>query len=186
MPTELTRRTFTVDEYHRMGASNIFDDERVELVEGEVVSMAPKGSRHAACVTRLNRLLVGRADDSVLVRVQDPLVLNDITELEPDITLVRSRTDFYSGAHPSPQDTLLVIEVAAHSLAYDREVKLPLYARSGVPEVWLVDLNEQRVTVHTSPSGSDYSRAQPSRAGMKISPALLPRLKIDTDEVLGL
>lgn len=156
MPVDLPKRTFTVDEYHAIAAAGIFERERVELVEGEVVAMAANGSRHSACVTRLTALILGRVGDSAIVRVQEPLRLSDRTELEPDIAIVRRRQDYYATAHPSAADTLLAIEVAESSLAYDRDVKLPLYAGAGVPEAWLVDLAKRQVRVLTEPSVEGY------------------------------
>lgn len=185
MSIDLIKRTFTVEEYHRMGTSNIFDDERVELVEGEVVTMAPKGSRHSACVTRLTQLLVSRVEESFLVRVQEPLILSEMTEFEPDVATVRSRADFYSGAHPSAKDTLLVIEVAESSLTYDREIKLPLYARAGVPEAWLVDLKAQLVSVHSTPSAQGYELVEEMHPGEGVESASVTHLRLKIDEILG-
>lgn len=184
MSVSLTKRFFNVDEFHRMGASNLFEGERVELVEGEVVSMAPKGSRHAACVTRLNHQIVAGLPQSFLVRVQDPLVLSEKTEFEPDIAIVRSKPDFYAGAHPTATDVVLVIEVAETSIRYDREVKLPLYAQAGVPEVWLVDLQNRVVSVHSAPSVNGYERVEEKRAGDALEP-FSAQLELKIDDILG-
>lgn len=156
------KKYFKVDEYHRMGEAGIFsENDRVELVEGEIVEMTPIGRRHAACVDRLTELLSGLPD--VIVRVHNPVQLDVLTELQPDIALLKRREDFYSRSYPKSDDVLLLIEVADTSAAYDREMKLPLYARSGVPEVWLVDLNEGVVEVYSSPEGAEYRESQ--RAG---------------------
>ncbi|MEX2534438.1 MAG: Uma2 family endonuclease [Trueperaceae bacterium] len=185
MPLELSKRTFSIDEYHKMGDSGLFADERVELVEGEVIAMAPKGSRHAGCVTRLNRVFTTNINDSFLVRVQDPLRLSDRTELEPDIAVVHSRPDFYASAHPSAKDALLVIEVAESSLTYDRDVKMLLYARAGVQEAWLVDLTWQQIIIQSSPSDEGYEVVKNHGRGTVINPPSLPQLQLTADDVLG-
>lgn len=153
------KKYFKVDEYHRMGEAGIFsEDDRVELVEGEIVEMTPIGRRHAACVDRLTELLSGLPD--VIVRVQNPVQLDVLTELQPDVALLKRREDFYSRSYPKPDDVLLLVEVADTSAAYDREMKLPLYARSGIPEVWLVDLNESVVEIYAQPEGKEYREAR--------------------------
>lgn len=149
------KKYFKVDEYHRMGEAGIFsEDDRVELVEGEIVEMTPIGRRHAACVDRLTELLSGLPE--VIVRVQNPVQLDALTELQPDVALLKRREDFYSRSYPKPDDVLLLVEVADTSAAYDREMKLPLYARSDIPEVWLVDLNESVVEIYAQPEGKEY------------------------------
>ncbi len=132
---------FTVAEYHQMAVGGVFtEDDRVELIAGEVLEMTPIGARHAGCVNRLTRLLVGVLGDRAVVSVQNPLPLGDWSEPQPDVTVLRPRADFYAGGHPQPADVLLVIEVADTTGAYDREVKAPLYLTAGIPEVWVVDL----------------------------------------------
>jgi Uma2 family endonuclease len=141
MGVQLARRLFTVAEYHKMAEAGILsEDDRVELLEGEIVAMSPIGSRHAGLVNRLNRLFSQRAGDQVVVSVQNPVRLGGYSEPQPDLALLRPRADFYTSSHPGPEDVLLAVEVAETSAAVDREVKVPLYARFGVPEVWLVDL----------------------------------------------
>src|SRR5437870_5978990 len=137
MAVEIAKRCFNVAEYYRMAEAGILTEEdHVELIDGEIVAMSPVGSRHAACVKRLNRILGRRVGDLVVVGVQDPIGLDDYSEPEPDISLLRPRADFYSEAHPIPSDVLMIIEVADSSDLYDREVKVPLYARAGIPETW--------------------------------------------------
>ena len=144
MTVQVLRRRFTVDEYHRMGQVGILgEDDRVELLEGEIVEMAPIGSRHQATVDRLTRLFSGRMADAVLVRVQGPVRLAEDSEPQPDVTLLRLRDDFYATAHPGPEDVILLVEVSDSSIEYDREVKLPHYARQVIPEVWIVDLDKE-------------------------------------------
>jgi Uma2 family endonuclease len=131
---EVKRRRFTVHDYHRMGEAGILhEDDRVELIEGEIVEMAAIGTRHFSCVNRLNRLLVMSVGDEAVISVQNPVRLNEHTELQPDLAVIRARD--YRESLPEPDDVLLLIEVSDTTLAYDRGVKLPLYAKAGITEV---------------------------------------------------
>ena len=151
------RHRFTADEYHRMGESGLFgEDDRVELIEGEIIEMTPIGSRHAGTVKRLLQRLSQSVGTRAIVAVQDPLALATRSEPEPDIALLRPRDDFYTTSHPGPADVLLLVEVAEASLRYDREVKIPLYARHGIPAVWLVDLAGRELTAYEQPAGEGY------------------------------
>lgn len=153
----IRRHRLTVADYHRMGEAGILtEDQRVELIEGEIVDMSPMGSRHAGIVKLLNRILAQAVGDLAIVSIQDPVRLSDFSEPEPDIALLRPRPDFYVKSHPGPRDVLLLIEVADASVRYDRDVKLPLYARHGIAEVWLVDLEGGKITLHTQPEGERY------------------------------
>ena len=145
MTIDSTQRAFSVTEYHQMTEAGILtEDDRIELIEGRVILISPIGSRHAACVKRLNALLSQRVGAAALVSVQDTIRLDDYSEPEPDIALLHPRDDFYAHAHPTPADLLLVIEVADTPEGYDREEKVPLYARAAIPEVWLVSLAKNR------------------------------------------
>jgi Uma2 family endonuclease len=146
-PMEVKRRRFTVYDYHRMGEAGILhEDDRVELIEGELVEMTAIGTRHFSCVNRLNRLLVMTVGDEAIVSVQNPVRLNEYNEPQPDLTMIRPRD--YRESLPIPADVLLLIEVSDTTLAYDRGVKLPLYARAGVREVWIVDLPGETIASH--------------------------------------
>lgn len=151
-------KRFTVEEFHIMFEAGIFgntDHARVELIGGEVYEMAPVGSNHAACVKRLNALFK-RIGGEFVIGVQDPIRLEDSSEPEPDISLLKPRDDFYATAHPRPEDVLLAIEVSDTTLAFDVNVKLPAYARAGISEVWIVDLNSDIINVHTNPKPDGY------------------------------
>ena len=151
MRTAGSGRRFTVDEFHRMGTTGILaPGEGVELVDGQVVQMAPIGNRHAACVGRLTRILAPFAAD-LIVWIQNPVRLDGYTELVPDVAVLRARADFYEDTPPGPEDVLLLIEVAETSTEYDRRTKAPRYARAGVTEVWLVDLPSERIEVFRDP-----------------------------------
>jgi len=144
-------RRFTVAEYHRMGQVGLLgEDERVELIDGWIVTMRPIGSRHAACVSLLNRVL-RPVEETAIVRVEAPIILNDATEPQPDIAVVKFKANLYADAHPCPEDVLLLIEVAETSLEEDREIKLPRYAASAIPEVWIVNLIANTIEVYRAP-----------------------------------
>lgn len=139
----------SVDDYHRMGESGILGGElRTELIDGEIIEMPPIGHPHAGTVNLLVKLLISAVGDQAVVAPQNPVYLDDHTEPLPDIALLLPRADYYRNAHAGPDDVLLLIEVADSSLAYDRDVKLPRYARAGIPEAWLVDLSGRRLWVH--------------------------------------
>ena len=133
MVVKILRWQFTVADFARMLEAGILaEDDRVELIDGEVRAMTPVGPRHAATVKKINAMISRLADDTIIVGVQDPIQLTDYTEPQPDITVLRHRDDFYINAHPQPSDVLLIVEVSDTSLAYDREEKIPRYAQSGI------------------------------------------------------
>jgi Uma2 family endonuclease len=175
-------RLFTVAEYYRMVDAEILkEDDRVELIEGEVVAMSPIGSHHAGCVAKLQALLHrALAGEPLIVWVQSPLRLSEYSEPQPDICALRARDDFYMKSHPTAADALFVIEVADSSLMYDRNVKLSLYAGSGIAEVWLVDLVNDVVELHTAPGAAGYENVQ-HLAGAD----MVPRIGIAANEILG-
>jgi len=154
------RHRITVEEYYRMAEVGLLaPDARVELIEGEIIDMPPSGSRHAGTVSLLSRLLERAVGDRAIVRGQGPIVLGEFSQPEPDVALVVPDSDFYRQRHPVAADTLLVIEVSETTFHYDRQTKLQLYARDGVPEVWIVDLRGGLLHVFRNPSGAAYSEA---------------------------
>ncbi len=159
MPGELmTRHRLTVDNYHHMAESGILGpDDRVELIAGEVLDRSPIGSLHAALVAALSDYLGRVAAGRLTVWSQNPIRLDDSSEPQPDIALVKPRPDYYAAAHPGPADTLLVVEVAESSLAYDLGVKVPLYARHGIPEVWVIDAATRTTHRFRGPRPEGYS-----------------------------
>lgn len=159
LPAELgvQRHRLTVEQYHRMAETGVLaHDARVELIEGVIVDRAPIGSRHAAAVKKLNALLTSAVGARAIVSVQDPIRLGDRSEPQPDLALLRPREDFYADSTPTAADTLLVIEVSQATAAYDRQVKVPLYAQHGVPEVWIVDLDFSLVRFYRKPQADRY------------------------------
>jgi len=181
------RHRFTVEEYRKMGEAGIFgEDDRVELVEGEVVQMTPIGDRHVESVMRLNRLLsrwaFGASEADLFVSVQNPLVLGEYGEPQPDLVVVRRSAG--SSGTPTAREALLVVEVAATSLIHDRERKLPLYAASGIPEAWVVDLDADVVEVYSEPAPGQYRNSASFGRDDRIASANLPGLAFDASEAL--
>ncbi len=181
------RHRLNVDEYHRMGEAGILhEDDRVELIDGELIDMAPIGQDHAATVNRLTRALVMAFGEQAIVSVQNPVRLNRFNEPRPDFAVFRPRADFYAtGERPGPADTLLVIEVADSSLRYDRGVKLPLYARSGIPEVWIVDLRRRMVDVHRAPGEDGYATVETHGPDDTMTLVLAPEIAVGLRQILG-
>jgi len=186
MAVEIARRRFTVDEYHRMGEAGILrEDDRVELIDGEIVEMTPIGSRDAAAVTRLNQSFVRALGEKAMVSVRNPLPVPPRSEPQPDVMLLRPRPDFYSRAHPGPQDVWLVVEVADTQLTFDRAVKVPLYAGARIQEVWVVNLPGQSVEVYRHPADGHYGEMEKHEPGQRIMCAAFPDLLLSVDDVLG-
>ncbi len=187
MALTLRRRRFTLDEYHRMGETGILgEDDRVELIEGEIIEMSPIGSRHAGTVARIHHIFSTRLGDRAVVWGQNPLLLTrHQSEPQPDVVLLAPRADFYTGRLPEPPDVGLLVEVADSSLLYDRRTKLPLYARSGVVEAWLVDLEAGRVEIHRGLAGGRYREVQLPRPGETFAPRAFPDLIVTLGDLLG-
>jgi Uma2 family endonuclease len=157
MAAQPVRHRFTVDEYYRMAEAGILSwNDRVELIEGEIVDMSPIGVRHAQCVDRLTMLLSSISLGKAVVRVQSPIRLDERSEPQPDLTLLRLRDYSHDDRHPGPDDVLLLIEVSDTTLTMDQKAKLPLYARVAIPEVWIVNLQQDRVEVYAQPEGDSY------------------------------
>ncbi len=182
----LTRHRLTVADYYRMGEAGVFaPDARVELIEGEVIDMAPIGTRHASAVSRLTRAATAAVGTTAIVSVQNPLRLNDLSEPEPDLMLLEPRADFYGSAHPTAADVLLLIEVADTNARYDREIKLPLYARHGIPEVWIVDLDARLVRFFRAPAGDVFADITTTQTPGATPIGAFPGVAIDLAGVLG-
>lgn len=169
-----------------MGETGILDgNERVELLDGQVVEMAAIGSRHAACVNRMTLFFVERFGRQVTVSVQNPVRIDSYTELVPDLMLLRRRDDFYAEALPGPEHVLLVVEIADATLEHDRRVKIPVYGRAGVPEAWLVNLPDRRVEVFRDPSpASGYRESTSLPEGRSIEAGSVRGLSVKVAEIL--
>ena len=179
-------RLFTVEEYYRMGESGILDeDDRVELIHGEIIQMTPIGIAHASCVNRLNMLLTRLLSPRAIVQVQNPVGIDQRSEPQPDLILLAPRSDYYRERRPGPRDTLLVIEVADSSLQFDRTVKAPLYAAAGIQELWIVDLAHRRVEVLRSPGPTGYAETQVIGAGDGLALLAFPDVVVTLEDIVG-
>ena len=185
-PKAPTRRRLDIDVYYRMAEAGILTDARhVELIDGEIIDMAAIGSPHAAVTNRLARLFArALRDEAALVNVQSPLRLDPYNEPQPDLMLLRSRDDDYRASHPSAADVLLLVEVSETSLAYDRGIKLALYAKFEVPEVWIVDLSGSAVEIYREPKDGAYLSRERLTDGL-LGAALVPGVTIDVTGLLA-
>ncbi len=187
VPTvQIQRRLFTVQEYEQMIRAGVFgEDDRLELIEGAVIAMSPIGPGHAATVKRLAELFYEQVREHAIVSVQDPVRLDEHSEPQPDLALLRRRDDYYATAHPRPEDVLLIVEVADTSVEFDQTVKLRLYARAGIPEVWILNLPEVNLEVYRGPTASGYKEKRTLGAGDTISPLALPDVTFAVSDILG-
>ena len=186
MSVETQRRLFTVQEYHLMGEAGIFgEDDRVELIEGEIIEMAAIGTRHASCVKRILRRFSVIPENIAILGVQDPIQLTERTEPQPDVVLLQPRSDYYATAHPIPSEVLLLVEVSDSTVDFDRDVKVPKYARSGIREVWLWDLEVNCLEVYRDPTANGYTSMQKLERGQLVSPLAFPDFEVSVDLILG-
>jgi Uma2 family endonuclease len=186
MSVQTKRRLFTVQEYHLMGEAGILgEDDRVELIEGEIIEMAAIGTRHASCVKRLIAVFSDLERRRAILGVQDPIQLTERTEPQPDVVLLEPRADYYATAHPIPSEVLLLVEVSDSTVDFDRDVKVPNYARSGIREVWLWDLEENCLEVYRDPIANSYTLMQKFERGQQVSPLAFPEFAVNIDLILG-
>jgi Uma2 family endonuclease len=180
------RYRFSVEEYLRMGEAGILsEDDRVELIDGEIVDMPPIGIPHTGAVKRIANELKLQLGRTAVLSVQDPIKIGDFSLPQPDIALLRPRDDFYSTAYPVPDDILLVVEVAESSVRYDREKKLPLYAAAGIPESWLVDIPARKLTLYREPAADGYRTAVEVADLTRVAPTALPDCALDLRGLFG-
>jgi Uma2 family endonuclease len=186
MAVDVRRHRFTREDYHRMAETGILrPDARVELIDGDIVEMSPIGRRHNSRVDWCTRTFTRALGERAIVRVQGSIVLDDNGEPEPDLVLLRPRVDFYAEKDATPEDVLLIVEVADSSEPYDRRTKAPLYARHGIPEYWLLDLNRHTLTRYLDPTPDGYATTRVYRRGEALSPLAFPDLTLAVDEVFG-
>lgn len=186
MSAQLEPRRFNVSEYYKMAKAGILKpDDRVELIEGEIIKMSAIGSPHASRVTRLVRLLSRALGDTVVLSPQNPVRLDNFSEPVPDIALLKLRDDYYATRHPTPTDTLLLIEVADSSLLKDRNIKLPLYARAGIPELWLANLPKEMIEVYSDPLHGKYRKCRKFKRGEVVKSPTVKGLTLKVNEILG-
>ena len=181
-----TRRRFTVAEYYAMADAGILsENDRVELLDGDVIVMPPIGDWHAASVKFFANTLPPALRGRAMIAVQDPVRLGDDSEPQPDIMLLQWRDDFYRNGHPAPSDVLLLIEVADVSLEFDRTVKLTAYARAGIPELWIVARTDRRIEAYTEPDGNEYATVRYFGPGDAVAPQAFPDITLEVNRLFG-
>jgi Uma2 family endonuclease len=187
MPTEtITRKRFTVEEYHRMWDVGIFpEDKHFELIRGEILEMPTAKPPHSGRVNRLTRLFTSRLGEAVIVSVQNPTSIDDHSEPVPDLSLLKPRADFYTEGHPLPSDVLLAIEISDSTLRFDTKIKGLLYAEAEIPEYWILNIFQNVLEVRSGPANGRYARHQVLRHGQVVSPLRLPDASFWVDEILG-
>ena len=183
---EPTRRRISVYEYHAMGEAGILGiDERVELIDGEIITMSPIGSEHGASVDAGNYFLVSLIRNRAIVRVQGNIRLDEYNEPQPDFTMLKWRDDFYRRQLPGPDDALLIIEVSDSTLSYDRNRKLALYARFGIPEVWIANILARVVEVYRDPVDGEYTDSRVYEPGEMVPPAAFGDVEVSVSQFIG-
>jgi Uma2 family endonuclease len=159
----------TIEQYYRMAEAGYYSPEqRIELIRGEIINMSPIGRKHRSCVAILTEIFVSQFKDKVFTWVQNSIRLNNLSEPQPDLALLKRRRDFYRDRLPTFDDILLIIDVAYSTISYDRDVKIPLYAEAGIIEVWLIDLNKKTLTKYSQPNSEKYQSNQIFRANDSI------------------
>ncbi|MEE9398329.1 MAG: Uma2 family endonuclease [Methylococcales bacterium] len=175
-----TPHPISIMDYQKMAETGILSsDVRVELIEGEIIDMAPIGSTHASYVNRLNREIVRAVNNTALVSVQNPIILGHLSEPEPDFALLKPKANDYVDSLPNAADILLLIEIADTTIKYDRQIKAPLYARFSIPEYWLISTQERNISVFQKPIEGEYTTVKTQPLPTNISPLLLPDIKLE-------
>lgn len=181
----LPTRKISIETYHKMVEIGVFnEDERIELIRGEIIEMSPVGIKHATCVKKLNQLFAQKLGIKIILGVQDPIKLNDNSEPQPDLVLLKPKSDFYATGHPKPEDILLLIEVSDRSIEYDRQIKIPLYAENKIQEVWLININESLIQVYQNPQGKLYKNITNYQINDTINLTCFPDCQIKVNKVL--
>lgn len=182
----LPHRKFSVEEYHNFIEQGVFKpEERIELWEGEFIEMSPIRKRHAGTVSALSDMLKDFLGKQALVWSQNPIVLDDFSEPQPDVSLLKRRDDFYRNESATAKDVLLAIEVADSTVKFDRDIKFPRYAANGIEEAWLVDLENDRVEIHTQPTKNGYRLVKILHRGDIAESTVFAEIKIAVDDILG-
>jgi Uma2 family endonuclease len=176
----------TIDRYQKMVTSGVLTPrDRVELIEGEILDRAPIGTRHASVTRRLHKRLMMVVGDDAVVGAANPVDLGDASEPEPDLLVLRPQADDYVRAHPQAHDVLLLVEVSDSSFAFDQGAKRALYAKFGVSEYWVVDVNSRRIFAYAGPVQSAFQRTREYVIGDTISPQAFPNVKIIVNELFS-
>jgi Uma2 family endonuclease len=187
MSTEsVLKKLFTVDEYHRMSDAGILPEEkRFELIRGEIIEMPNPKPPHSGRVNRLNHLFSSRLRDSIVLSVQNPSSIDEMSEPVPDLSVLKPRSDFYSERHPLPEDVLLVVEISHTTLRFDTKIKAPLYAEAGIREYWVLNIPSNVLEVYSVPVRGKYTRHEIFKHGQSISPQAFPEVTFSIEEILG-
>ena len=186
MRIETEKKLFTRDDFSRMFDAGILDeDQRFELIDGEIIKMSNPGRRHVACTNRTNRVLTIVFGDRAIVSIQNPVVLDDYNEPKPDVVVAKPREDFYASIELAAEHTLLVVEISDTTLSKDRRRKLPHYARLGIPEFWIEDLRHNLLLVYRDPAGDNYNTCLTLRPGETVSPLAFPDIVFKVEDLLG-
>lgn len=182
---QLLTKKFTVETYEKMIKGEIFTpQDKVELINGEIVEMSPIGLKHATTVIRLTNLFPLFFQDKALVSVQNSIILNDYSQPEPDLVLLKNREDFYEQKRPSSEDIFLLIEVSDSTLKYDQEIKLPLYAENHIQETWIINLNNSSIEVYRQPENNFYQQQKILTKKDKISCLAFPEIEINIGKLI--
>ncbi|MGI6456557.1 MAG: Uma2 family endonuclease [bacterium] len=180
------KQKITVEEFHKLGEMGYFyPDARVELIEGELIHMTPIGMRHAATVSFLTDFFLSKLRGRIILSPQNGLILNQKTEPQPDIVLLKYQSDYYRSRIPAADDVYLVVEVSDTTISYDRNTKVPLYAKAGVPEVWIINLNNDQVELYREPQMEGYQSRTVCRRGEAVSPLAFPEIVLAVDVIMG-
>lgn len=186
MRIEVEKKRFTVDEYHQMCETGIIGfDERTELIDGEIIKMTSPSTRHVACANRATTFFSEAFGRRAIVSIQNPLLLNLYNEPQPDVVVLKPQPDFYTSTRFTPEDAFFVVEISESSLAFDRKVKLPRYAASGAPEVWIEDLRHGLLLVFRDLENNMYKTCLTLRRGESVSPLAFPEVIFKVDDLLG-
>ena len=185
MALPLRRLSFTADQYHKLAEIGVLsEDDRVELIDGEIIDMAPIGELHFGHVNRFTHVFIQAFGNRAVLHVQNPVRLGPRREPQPDVTLLKRRDDYYAARMPAPEDVLLLVEIADSSLDYDRNTKVPLYAEAGIVEYWLVNLVDDVILVYRDPGPTGYGVVQVLRRGDTIRPVAFPDVELAVCDLL--
>ena len=186
LPAWVARYRFDVHQYHAMAKAGVLkEDDRVELIDGEIVAMSSIGPAHVGAVNSSNMFWAIRLGGRAIVQIQNPIRLDERNQPQPDIAILKLKDDFYRSGLAGPDDVLLLIEVSDTSLRYDRRIKLALYARFGIPEFWIVNIRARSIEVYTDPVNGEYTSLQTFRRGQTITPTAFPDVVLPVSDVIG-
>jgi len=186
MRMESARKLFTTDDVLKMAEAGLFGpEERIELIDGEIIEMTPVGDRHIMCVNRATAFFSEAFGRTAIVRIQNALRLNIHNMPQPDAVVFKPRGDFYASGAPTPADVLFLVEVSDSTIRRDRSIKLPRFATYGIPEVWIEDLKHDLILVYRDPEGNQYQTQFTVRRGDSVSPLAFPNSTFLVDDLIG-